>query len=351
VKNFFGEKVKYEPPPKGKAEVDAVQKGTRSPLALSRPHALITKPQSPTETFETWEENQKAIIEAFNAGAQITLIRADTGVGKDYVKLSYIFDSPRGTFVESVPTTDLCIEKEQDFETRTRTEDNPYHTIYRWRGIMSGWKANDERPIHERIAEPFPEDSESLCIQAPLFRMLRSKGATPHAVLCPKCPVQSQCNFAGYRSQTGKAKDVSYVITPHRDLFFHPVLHEFSSKLLKGKREPIGIVDELKAHELFIECEISKRELQRLKQMWEGEPLSDFAHQLLIALVVDTTPNIVAVKEIIEEMSESDRQACIQAFTHIRCPEKWLLYKPLTNPPTACWRNTDSTSPVVITPG
>ena len=293
--------------------IEGVRAGVVNPLSIQRPPPILAETDDPPSKFVAWTENYETILDAFDIETRIMLLRADTGVGKDHAKVNYILESGDRGFIESAPTSALCIEKEQDFVHRQREGDNHLQEVFRWRGLMSGWKQSRERPYYDRIAAPFI--GESPCIQAPLFKALRVKGATPQKVLCPRCPVEAACRTEGYLSQIHRARDATYILTPHRDLFFHPGLKGFVDRLIETKNAPVAIVDELKVYELFIENEISRSELLSWRQMWQGTPTADFADQLLAALGRD---DLAAVRAVVEGLTERQRGSIIRAFTHIR---------------------------------
>ena len=241
------------------------------------------------------------------------LLRADTGGGKDHAKMNYMLEAGDRDFIESVPTSALCLEKFRDFAQRQQDADNYSQEAFRWRGLKSGWAENRERPYQDRIAEPFI--GESPCIQAPLFDALRAKGATPQKFLCRRCPVEAACRSEGYLSQIHRARNATYVLTPHRDLFFHPGLKDFVDRLIETKNAPVAIVDESKVHELFIENEISRRELLSWRRMWRGTQTAAFADQLLSALGRD---DLAAVRAVVEGLTGKQRESIIHSFTHIR---------------------------------
>ena len=117
--------------------------------------APILQVDKKRSVVETWVDNQVEIKKAFEDEARITLLRADTGSGKDYVKLSYIIEGD-GNFIESVPTTDLAEEKESLFNYRLEDNTESMQTVYRWRAPKANWSDNEDRQWHERVVRPIP---------------------------------------------------------------------------------------------------------------------------------------------------------------------------------------------------
>ena len=299
--------------------VTAIRRGVMSPLALKRLAAPILEKSNETDltVLSTLQDNRESIQDAFSRENRIVLLRADTGVGKDFEKVAWILNFD-GKVIESTPTGDLAKEKELDFIDRGGSA----RRSYRWRGIMSGWEENRERSIHERISDPFPDGAESLCIKAPRFNALRSKGANPHKSLCPNCPVLSECLIHGYRSQIGKAQAADYVITPDRNAFFDPAYEGFVDQLIIGQKVPVGVIDELKVHELFIRCQIEMGELRSIKEMWGDSPLGRFADGLLRALTLNHTPDFTRIREIVQ--SQKRCWEIQESFTKVRLPGRFI---------------------------
>ena len=183
-------------------------------------------------------------------------------------------------------------------------------------------RRNRERSIDERMANPFPDDIESLCIKAPVFNALRSKGANPHKSLCPNCPVLSECMSRGYRSQIEKATKADYIITPDRNAFFDPAYEGFVDQLIHGQKVSVGIINELKVHELFIECQVKMDELRSIKAMWGDSPLGRFADGLLRALTLNQTPDFNVIREIVQDQ-EAEREIK-DSFTKVRLPGRFI---------------------------
>ena len=158
-----------------------------------------------------------------------------------------------------------------------------------------------------------------MCVQPGKFDALRQKGATPQAVLCPLCPVHADCRGKGYLSQVRTAQAADYLLSAQDGVFFDKSLAGFAQKIIKStERTATGIVDEVRAIELFSECRLSKSELQRIGETWNGTPAGQFAIEILQALELGTQPDFKKVRETVLNLSGGQRKIIIQAFTKHR---------------------------------
>ena len=282
--------------------------------APTRKHILDPVPvPAPSET---WKHQQATLEQAFDSDHDTILIRADAGVGKDYAKTSHIL---RGNiddekFVEMTTRVDLADEKIASFRQR----DTRGFLSMRWKSVFHNWNAHKGKPFHER--KTLIDDKDGLmCIQPDKFDTLRSRGLQPQAVLCTTCPVLERCKQRGYRSQPPKARASDYLVSAQDGLLFDRAVTGFTKRIvLDRKRAVTGIVDEVRAHELYSENLLSKAELQQMTETWAGTHAGEFATEMIGALEVGTQPDFEKIREIITSLRESEQRTVIDAFTKIR---------------------------------
>ena len=292
----------------------AQRKGWTPPWGNQRAKAIL-KPEPLPEPTEGWKAQQAEIEKAFDSDQNTVLIKADTGVGKDYAKVSYIIqtDPDAQRFVEMVPRIALGEEKITDFQLRQK-ETLDRRTVYQWRGVFHNFDSDQPFHIRKKLI------GESIqCVQPGKFDALRAKGAIPQAVLCPSCPVQDACREKGYLSQTRTARQADYLITAQDGVFFDKSLAGFAKQVIHGRQRTVtGIVDEVRAHELFSQGVLTKVELQQMVETWEGTPAGKFAVSILSALEIRTQPDFEKVRQVIEELSESETKIITAALTKVR---------------------------------
>lgn len=158
-----------------------------------------------------------------------------------------------------------------------------------------------------------------MCIQPQKFDTLRGRGIQPQAVLYPSCPVLELCKQIGYRSQPRKARDSDYLVSAQDGLFFDQAVAGFTKRIVPdGQRNATGIVDEVRAHELYSENVLSKEELQKMIEAWAGTHAGEFATEMIGALELGTQTDFEKIREIITSLRESEQRTVIDAFTKIR---------------------------------
>ena len=279
--------------------------------APTRRHTL-----NPTESVtpnETWQGQQKVIEKAFDSDKETVLIRADTGVGKDYAKMTHILstDVDAEKFIEVTARVDLADEKVDSINQRDR------HKRYtmRWKNVSHGYDQHGTAPFHIRKTLI----GQIMCVQPKKFETLRSRGISPQAVLCPNCPVLEMCKQVGYRSQHEKMRKADYAVTAQEGLFFDKAIAGFTKRVVSdGQRKVTAVMDEVTAHELYSENVLEKTELQRIAQWWQGTPAGNFAERMIAALEMREQPDFDEIRAIINSLNESEVRLITDAFTKIR---------------------------------
>ena len=300
------------------------RKGGWSPPEHSGKKHYWLAPTPMPAPVESWQDQQEAIAEAFDSSASKVLIRADTGVGKDYAKDTHILkgDVSKKRFVEMTTRVALADEKMCNFDKRQGECDVRFN-FHQWKSVDYNWKIHGKKPWHERKALV---GQELMCCQLGKFEALRAKGISPQATLCSQCPVEDVCKTKGYRAQSQKAKAADYLITAQNLLFFDPSLAGFAKRIIDDQdREVIGVVDEVKAHELFPKYNLSKSELQQMIGSWKDTTAEVFAREMIEALEMGgTEPDFEKVKQIVQGISENEERLIIKAFTQLRFTGKIL---------------------------
>ena len=117
-------------------------------------------------------------------------------------------------------------------------------------------------PIRQRI-RAF-ERGDLLCIKPHLCKNAQDQGIPAPVAVCATCEVQSKCRSDGYLSQTPIAQNAQVLCIAQPKLFLDPLHSGFFRELSQGQpKDRVCVIDEAKAHELFIECSLSKAVLQQ----------------------------------------------------------------------------------------
>ena len=126
--------------------------------------------------------------------------------------------------------------------------------------------------------------------------------------VCSTCEVRDKCREKGYLSQTPKAQDSQVLCIAQPNLFLDPLHRGFFRQLSKGQpSDRMCVIDEAKAHELFIECSLSKAVLKQWQSDWEGKSLSDFADKVIDLLEKKKgSPYPYAVAKLVNDYSDKE---------------------------------------------
>ena len=271
--------VKYADPT---ARLNAIREGRLSPLAAQRKTIKLVQNERAHAVLDTLLKTADRIADLLRSSTRVLGFRADTGTGKNHQTETYAINE--GAILVNVPTGDLAIDLETRMHGRLSHAGLPLDYVFRRRGLMHRW--NDGQDAHLR----FPH--ETPCIQAPRPDAYRKKGGNLYKTICPTCPVYDQCLKEGYLSQIEQAKNALMVITSHPDFHINPAHKGFAKPYLTDitGAQRLIVQDDVSTYALFLECEITRRRLQELRDDWDGAFLGRFAKELLRLLEVEGTP-------------------------------------------------------------
>lgn len=175
---------------------------------------------------------------------------------------------------------------------------------------MYHWQ--DGEDVHLR----FPHDAP--CIQAARCEAYRQKGGNMYQVICPSCPVLSECLIAGYRSQANQAAMAAAVLMPIPDAFTNPTYSGFLKSYLSAymEIERLCIVDEVNVFKLFVECTLTKDRLKAIMAMWKDHTVAEFAASVLTLCEVHDTPYKIA--DLLKDYTEKELQIIKRRLQQVR---------------------------------
>ena len=301
---------------KDREKATAVREGLISPLefkskAPAKP--LPVEKERKERILHTLEQNAPVIREAFEQDVRVVGLRAGTGEGKTEQAVSFAVSG--GSVAMSLNTTPLA---EQVYERFERAETH----AFLWRSRWWGYGGSEDRkrinliPLRQRIRDF--QSGDVLCIKPHLCKASQDRGVPAPVSVCSSCEVQASCRSDGYLSQTPLAQKSQVLCIAQPKLFLDPLHRGFFRELSKGQpSERVCVVDEAKAHDMFVECSLSKAVLQQWVRDWEGEKLGDFAETVLDMLEVKTlSPYQVA--ELVNGYSDKDIQALSKQCSRYR---------------------------------
>lgn len=283
-------------------KVAAVREGEISPLELRSAVPPLPTEKRADRVLRTIEENAPEIKKAFEQQARIVGLRSATGDGKTETTISIAVDGRHVAItLPSLPAAEQIHE---------RFLDAGCGSVF-WKSDFFGYK--DERketnitpdaPFEDRV-RAF-QSTEVICVN-PLLREASEEKGIPAAIgVCQKCRVQADCQKTGYLSQIPAAQFTHVLTIAMPKLFMDPAFAGFFRLL--SKRQPkdrLYVIDEAKAHDMFIDCSISKELLQQWVRDWQGEKLGVFAAVALHQLEVKTS-DAYDIAEFVSDFDEKD---------------------------------------------
>ncbi len=273
----------------------AVREGKLSPLAIKRLQPVLDKSEHTKKQYSSYDENTVQIQRVFDQTARIVGLTTETGAGKTHTIENYVLNG--GTISLNAPFK--IVEK---VDKHFQNQNIPFS---RWRARKHRWDQVKDIPYEERMATPFQYGN--VCEDYERCYTLEQRGGEPNEIICPECPIYTECQQRGYLSQTTvlKHNQVQMSGTPHQ--FFDPIHAEVVMEMLEqdDNMDRLCIIDDVDTTDLFFECQISKNTLEEWNVNWRGDVLGNFAHAILNALNTKNDQNDSAVRRI---------HAVVQAF-------------------------------------
>ena len=278
----------------------AVRDGKLSPLAIKRPSIVLQKSAGPKKDYEPLENNAVQIQGVFDGRARVLALTAERGGGKSYGAETY---ARNGGAISLNARFRAAAAAEQRFEKR----DVPSVVHYRGRDYL--WDNVKDIPVDVRMANPFQHGN--VCEDPERCDALAEKGGNPSERICPECPVYTECQQRGYLSQPAALQGANVQISGVPQIFLNPLHSEMVETLLgeDDETERLCIFDNVRSHELFSECSLSKSILEAWSVSWQGHALGHFSKALLNAVENTGDPNGNAIRRIRTTMQAFERQA------------------------------------------
>ena len=339
-------------------KVTGVREGLVSPLELRR-----VEPPLPTETraervMRTVEENEVEIKKAFSQKARVVGLRGATGDGKTE---SVILVAKEGKRVAmTLPNLPVAEQIHNRF-----LDANCGSTL--WHSRFHGYKGDKDAPAEPKITpeSPFEERVRAfyqgavICVDPLKCEVSQKKGIPAPIGVCMDCPVQDECAKNAYLSQMPAAQSTHVLCIAMPKLFIDPSFSGFFTQLTNPpkkdvlpdiadtktkqktkQKDRLHVIDEAKAHDMFIDYSLDKERLQQWVRDWSGHKLGMFAEMAIQILEVkaktlDPYDLAVLVNDYDDDdIAEMARQAAHFRVRYIRSAESKAdpeTDKPLAN--------------------
>ena len=296
----------YDPKNYHEQLIESIRDGKISPLKARRPPQKLVKKNNEI-VLANIEMNREDIQKALRSKKRITLLKSWTGDGKSTgcIELALVGEKlMMGTATEKKADEDTAAFISEAKKAGVEL------TVHRYKSLKFGF---DERiPIDERL------EKGAMCAFADIRAEHQSKGGSGYQ-FCRTCPFLELCEKRGYLSQAEKMLQADVVVFCFPSIVTDPGFLQQAEKFIqlpderltdadgqpipernkKGeilrdecgdpiykyrKRYRTVIFDEATAQNLYPQCSLSKKRIEQWRDMWQGEPLSEFALNLLYAL-------------------------------------------------------------------
>ena len=307
--------------------IKAIREGNLSPYTIRRqPPKLVKEPFE--ITLANIENNRERIKNALRQPNKVVLLKSWTGDGKGEGCIQLALDGEK--FMMGASTQENADEDAERFRQAAKRAGVKLNVL-RWYPVKHKFDPNI--PVDERL------DEGAMCAFADIREAYQSKGGNPYTI-CASCRFHQQCEEQGYLSQRPKMREADvlifcfpgivtnpdYEVQAERYLELPDELARDTNGQLIPRRNDSGeivrdergdpiyeyekryrsvIYDEATAQDLFVECRLPIRLIEQWRDMWEGEHLSEFAQDLIYALVEkDPIPKLRRVVKVYTQVAD-----------------------------------------------
>ena len=298
-------------------KVAGVREGLISPLELRKSAPPLPTEEKQTERiFYTLTENALVIAKAFKQKSRVVGLRSGTGEGKTQ---SVIFVAEKGKHVAmtlpSLPVAEQVHERFLDANCGSVLWQSRFYGYNSEDGV-SGTKITRDAPY--KVRKRAFDTGSVICVNPILCKASQKRGIPAPIGVCQNCPVQTECQKVGYLSQIPAAQNTHVLTIAQPKLFIDPAFAGFFKQLSRGQpKDCLYVIDEAKAHDMFIDCTIDKEQLQQWVRDWNGEKLGSFAEVALQILEVKTQ-HPYQIAAFVKDFDEDDIAIMARQASHFR---------------------------------
>lgn len=267
-----------------------VQQRESSPLSLKRTSPILKKDIHQSDGHQIDPADDTHFQSLVDGDARILVLVTNDSVLENSEITSHVTEL--NPLTVNIASTTVA----EDVEGRFHNIGS--RSVKRWKHRMHNWDQVKNIPIEKCIQNPFEQGN--VCIDAARCNALEEKGGDARVSICPKCPVNVECQESGYLSQYTSFTQSDIQILNNTQIFFNPIYEDVCNEILTpvDETERLCFVHTSKIHDLFTRCEVSLDTLRDWIQYWRGEPLGNFASYLLNDLVLKGRFNDESVKRI-----------------------------------------------------
>ena len=158
-----------------------------------------------------------------------------------------------------------------------------------------------------------------LSVSIRFYVRLRKNEVSPRRSACVRivqCKPSAKKSAIFHRYRPAQNTHVLTIAQPK--LFIDPAFAGFFKQLSRGQpKDCLYVIDEAKAHDMFIDCTIDKEQLQQWVRDWNGEKLGSFAEVALQILEVKTQ-HPYQIAAFVKDFDEDDIAIMARQASHFR---------------------------------
>ena len=263
-------------------EMLKVQEEKLSPLAIKRPKPILQKSEQTNSVEKTTKQIITQLQKFFEQKKRILTLITDHYLEDNLDLVSDLL--PKHATCINPSTNELAIALEMQYKHQNAP------SVVHWKPRLYLWEKVKDIPIKDRLENPFQHGN--VCEDAERCESFEKKGGNATESICPQCPVFTKCQNRGYLSQFGKLQQAKTVISSIPQLFFNPQYAEVVRTMIEqvNRTDRLCILDGKFYNKLFLECELTKEQLEEWIVNWHGDVLADFAKVILNTLEIKSTP-------------------------------------------------------------
>ena len=189
----------------------AVREGNLSPLAIKRPSPILEKTKETDKHYETFDENIQQIQRVFTSNARIIALSGETQAMNNYELEKYLLNTAPVVFSSDYFAIEAMAQHYQKHNLPA---------IARWRNVTYMWEQIKEIPANVRMKTPFQHGN--VCEDPERFSALKKKGINAKQILCPQCPVYTDCQKRGFITQPKLLQQANTQLVGNKRIFLDP---------------------------------------------------------------------------------------------------------------------------------
>ena len=273
-------------------KVTGVREGLVSPLELRRAEPPLPEERADRVLRNIVEKIKTKCKKAFSQKARVVGLRGATGDGKTESVIIVAKNGKRVAMtLPNLPVAEQIHNRFLDAQCGSSLWHSRFHGYKDDKDAPAETKITPESPFEERV-RAFRQ-GKVICVDPLKCEVSQKRGIPAPIGVCMDCPVQDECAKTAYLSQIPAAQSTHVLCIAMPKLFIDPSFSGFFTQLTKPPKkdvlpdideakpkakkpkptERLHVIDEAKAHDMFIDYSLDKERLQQWVRDWKGHKL------------------------------------------------------------------------------